>query len=473
MPDFTPSLAAAIVSLAKERRPESWEVVLQLAGDDVWRLVMRMTGDASRADDIVQETLLIVRDRAHTFLAPPMQADAAAKRWILGIAVRATAGQTRHLGRRRDHEANMAAQTSQQIEDQSSLRLENQEQVTALRQALQELPLPMREAVILRHLGDQSVEAIAQSQQCPVGTIKTRIHRGLAELRRKLAKSGLVLLPLGLGWEQIQATPIPPPPIEVWRGLLQTPISASPELSSLVTAKSISLSSPIVLLSLFTGTAVILGGLLAWGIFPVFSTHSEKQIVTQVQSDDPPSSVSNVALNQGTLQTSADIQKNPLQPPLPRRFNVDQKQIQAFQERFSGLPAWSVDPKLGRLRSEIIAVHHNDIRLSSQAKTPKQADFQNDLCIPGTGQVLRHFIEGRDPWEIRIAMIEKRLILGIWNSAGHEMLLADITTMDLRRKFPEDISQRLGPAFISPGKIQNPNIEIFQVINLSQPISNP
>ena len=473
MPDCTPSLAAAIVSLAKERRPESWEVVLQLAGDDVWRLVMRMTGDASRADDIVQETLLIVRDRAHTFLAPPMQADAAAKRWILGIAVRATASQTRNLGRRRDHEANMAAQTSQQIEDQSSLRLEQQEQVTALRQALQELPLPMREAVILRHIGDQSLESIAQSQQCPVGTIKTRIHRGLAELRKKLGKSGLGLMSLGLGWEQIQATLIPPPPIEVWRGLLHAPISASPELSTLVKAKTTSISSPPVLLGLLTGTAVILGVVLTWWILPVFSNHSEKQIIAQVQSEDPPSSASNVTLNQGTLQTSADTQKIPLQPPLPRRFNVDQTQIQAFQERFAGLPAWSVDPKLDRLRSEMIAIHHNDIRIVAQTSTPKQAKLQNDLRIAGTGQVLRHVNPGMDPWEIRIAFIEKRLILGIWNSAGHEVLLADITTTKLRGKLPEDISQRLGPDFISSGTIQNRNAEVLQVINLSQSIPNP
>jgi hypothetical protein len=121
----------------------------------------------------------------------------------------------------------------------------------------------------------------------------------------------------------------------------------------------------------------------------------------------------------------------------------------------------------------MIAIHHNDIRIVAQTSTPKQAKLQNDLRIAGTGQVLRHVNPGMDPWEIRIAFIEKRLILGIWNSAGHEVLLADITTTKLRGKLPEDISQRLGPDFISSGTIQNRNAEVLQVINLSQSIPNP
>jgi RNA polymerase sigma-70 factor, ECF subfamily len=55
-----------------------------------------------------------------------------------------------------------------------------------VRTAVLELPADFREAVALCLLEEMSYEEAAQSLQCPVGTIRSRLHRGRALLLAKL-----------------------------------------------------------------------------------------------------------------------------------------------------------------------------------------------------------------------------------------------------------------------------------------------
>jgi RNA polymerase sigma-70 factor (ECF subfamily) len=49
---------------------------------------------------------------------------------------------------------------------------------------LRRLPLPQREALVLFHMADWSIEAIAQQQGVPTGTVKARLARGRAAIAR-------------------------------------------------------------------------------------------------------------------------------------------------------------------------------------------------------------------------------------------------------------------------------------------------
>jgi RNA polymerase sigma-70 factor (ECF subfamily) len=57
----------------------------------------------------------------------------------------------------------------------------------ALIAALQRLPLDQREAIVLHHLVDMTVEEVAIHQNAPVGTVKARLSRGRRALARLLA----------------------------------------------------------------------------------------------------------------------------------------------------------------------------------------------------------------------------------------------------------------------------------------------
>jgi RNA polymerase sigma-70 factor (ECF subfamily) len=52
-----------------------------------------------------------------------------------------------------------------------------------LRAALRRLPFEQREVLVLRYYGDLSLEDIASAVHIPVGTVKSRINRGLAAMR--------------------------------------------------------------------------------------------------------------------------------------------------------------------------------------------------------------------------------------------------------------------------------------------------
>lgn len=60
------------------------------------------------------------------------------------------------------------------------------EQVRALRGAIRELPGAYRDAVVLCDLEERSYEDAARVMECPVGTVRSRLHRARAMLASKL-----------------------------------------------------------------------------------------------------------------------------------------------------------------------------------------------------------------------------------------------------------------------------------------------
>jgi RNA polymerase sigma-70 factor (ECF subfamily) len=60
------------------------------------------------------------------------------------------------------------------------------ETVGRVRQAIQTLPENYREAVVLCDLEEMSYEEAAQALDCPVGTVRSRLHRARALLHEKL-----------------------------------------------------------------------------------------------------------------------------------------------------------------------------------------------------------------------------------------------------------------------------------------------
>ena len=55
-----------------------------------------------------------------------------------------------------------------------------------MRQALAELPPEYRTALVLSEIDGMKYEEIAEQMGCPVGTVRSRIHRARQELKQKL-----------------------------------------------------------------------------------------------------------------------------------------------------------------------------------------------------------------------------------------------------------------------------------------------
>ena len=70
--------------------------------------------------------------------------------------------------------------------------LEQEEMARAVRSALLDLTEEHRLVLILRHYQDLSYEEIGGILDCPVGTVKSRIHYALTHLRQALVKRGVL-----------------------------------------------------------------------------------------------------------------------------------------------------------------------------------------------------------------------------------------------------------------------------------------
>jgi RNA polymerase sigma-70 factor (ECF subfamily) len=70
--------------------------------------------------------------------------------------------------------------------DDPQARLFAQEDVRAVRQAVVALPEHYREAIVLCDLEQLSYEDAAEALGCPVGTVRSRLHRGREMLGERL-----------------------------------------------------------------------------------------------------------------------------------------------------------------------------------------------------------------------------------------------------------------------------------------------
>ncbi len=136
-----------------------------------------LSGKVDRADDLVQETLVRAFTNINSF-----QPGTNLQAWLFTIL----RNQFRSEYRKRRHEVEdvdgrFAENLTTPPEQQSRLEFEE------FRQALTELPLDQREALILVGASGFSYEQAAQICDCAIGTIKSRVNRARARLAEILS----------------------------------------------------------------------------------------------------------------------------------------------------------------------------------------------------------------------------------------------------------------------------------------------
>jgi RNA polymerase sigma factor (sigma-70 family) len=144
--------------------------------DWVRALCARLVFDPDRGCDLAQEVW-------HAALRRPAASGTPARAWLAGIAHHLAAMLHRGDVRRRRRE--QATVRTGEVASAALLaeQAELQERVLA---AVNALPGPMRDVVLLRFLEDQPPRAIAKQLGVPVATVRTRLQRALARLREQL-----------------------------------------------------------------------------------------------------------------------------------------------------------------------------------------------------------------------------------------------------------------------------------------------
>jgi RNA polymerase sigma-70 factor (ECF subfamily) len=152
----------------------------------MYRFALRMTGSAWAAEEIVQDVFM-------TLMRAPKKYDSQRGTlggYLYGIARNRVMKYRERLPRE--------VSLEQKSEDGSGTGIvlqdvvtpanwaEARERMEQVRAAVLELPAEFREAVVLCELEEMSYEEAAQAAGCPIGTIRSRLHRGRALLLAKL-----------------------------------------------------------------------------------------------------------------------------------------------------------------------------------------------------------------------------------------------------------------------------------------------
>jgi RNA polymerase sigma-70 factor, ECF subfamily len=159
--------------------------------EDVYRFAMSLTRDASRAEDLVQETYLRAFRSWQTF-----QPGSDARRWLFTICRNAflrslerergtmsiedlTGGDPDALGSVMHH--------ARMIGDGTADRLARMDLAPALADAIGQLNEPFRSAVVVVDVEGNSYEEASEILGVPIGTVRSRLFRARRQLQERLA----------------------------------------------------------------------------------------------------------------------------------------------------------------------------------------------------------------------------------------------------------------------------------------------
>jgi len=168
---------------AEKRASFEREALVHL--DSLYRVALRLTGNAAEADDLVQETMLKAYRAWHQF-----ERGTNAKGWLLTILRHAFINEYRRRTRHPetvDIDAIEPFSVFQEVQDDDPQgtffdRIVDDEVL----RAIDTLPEQFRETVVLSDVEGMSYEEIARVLEVPVGTVKSRLFRARRMLQQKL-----------------------------------------------------------------------------------------------------------------------------------------------------------------------------------------------------------------------------------------------------------------------------------------------
>ncbi|WP_409252565.1 RNA polymerase sigma factor SigW [Bacillus sp. SCS-153A] len=167
---------------------DAFAEVVELYKDKVFQICFRMLGNRHEAEDIAQEAFIRAYVNIHTFnqkrkfstwlyrIATNLCIDRIRKKkpdYYLDAEVTGTEGLTMY--------SQVAAEGQLPEEEVEGMELQAEIQ----RQILK-LPDKYRSAIVLKYIEELSLLEISEILDLPLGTVKTRIHRGREALRKQL-----------------------------------------------------------------------------------------------------------------------------------------------------------------------------------------------------------------------------------------------------------------------------------------------
>ena len=154
----------------------------------IYQFALHMSGSAATAEDITQEVFIVLINQGERY--DPAKGSLAG--YLYGVA-------RNQILRRQQRDWALVPMESDGDSDIPSAAntdplgdLTRREAAEAVRSAVLALPARYREVVVLCDLQELSYNEAARALDCPVGTVRSRLHRARAMLADRLRKRGAV-----------------------------------------------------------------------------------------------------------------------------------------------------------------------------------------------------------------------------------------------------------------------------------------
>jgi RNA polymerase sigma-70 factor (ECF subfamily) len=201
----TPSPDLLLARLASAGRADAWEELLALYGERIYNLAFHFAGSAADAEDLTQEIFLRLYQNLRLY-----RGDVPLAAWALRLSRNLCIDHYRRARRER-----RAGVTAEEVlaampagGDDPQAEAQRRQQLRTVYRELEAMPEGLAEVVLLRDLQGWSQEETAAWLEVPVGTVKSRLHRGRLELAGRVtarlgghaaaAGSGVALPGLGV-----------------------------------------------------------------------------------------------------------------------------------------------------------------------------------------------------------------------------------------------------------------------------------
>lgn len=162
-----------LIRRAKEGDKDALEILIANNFSILKGYVIKLTCDVELSKDIIQDTLLSVVVNIKKF-----KGNAKFSTWIIQIATNKYRDYLRK-NKERDIDINLVLD-SYSIEDE----IINKELVHEVLELLKAMPKEKRVVFILKHYYGYSYEEISNIVNCPVGTVRFRLHYGVKEIMK-------------------------------------------------------------------------------------------------------------------------------------------------------------------------------------------------------------------------------------------------------------------------------------------------
>ncbi|HEX9876489.1 MAG TPA: RNA polymerase sigma factor RpoE [Gammaproteobacteria bacterium] len=178
----------ALVKRVQQGDRSAFDLLVVKYQHKILKLIMRYVRDSSEALDVAQEAFLKAYRAVRSF-----RGDSAFYTWLYRIAINTAKNHVVAASRRPTY-YDLDLQDSEQGEIFAKLKdIDTPERLTLseeLRQtvnkAINELPEDLRTAILLREIEGMSYEEIAQTMECPVGTVRSRIFRAREAIDKRI-----------------------------------------------------------------------------------------------------------------------------------------------------------------------------------------------------------------------------------------------------------------------------------------------